>query len=111
MKKESNPYPPEGAVRPSPPPAAPSVIPRMTHHLSRAWRQPNSQDILIDDSHALMTRESFDVLAEYSSSIPTGVYEGKMWKRRYGHGWLLCWFANSEIPGQCSIGYRRILLV
>jgi hypothetical protein len=101
-----------------------NVIPPMTHELSRYWEQPLAAEILVDDVHALMTRATFDKLAEYSASNPTGAYEGKMWKRLDGefdeefkaHGgvpeWLLCWFGESQIgPGYVSNNHRKILLL
>lgn len=98
-------------------------IPRMTHPYSRHWDQPDRKRILIDDTHALMTQEDFEKLADYSATIPTGVYEGKMWKRLDGcydadflHSggrpeWLLMWYGPSPDPEKCSINHRKILVV
>ena len=86
-------------------------IPPITDPLGRYWEQPSRSVIVVDDTHAVMTRKSFSELCEYSCSIPTGVYEGKMWKRREGTVWLLCWFAISELPGNVRIQAREILLV
>ena len=101
-----------------------NVIPPITHELGRYWEQPPAAEILVDDTHALMTRATFDKLAEYSTSFPTGAYEGKMWKRHDGAfdeefkadggmpEWLLCWFGESQIgPGYVSNNHRKILLV
>ena len=100
-----------------------SVIPPITHGLGKSWDQPATGEILIDDTHALMTRATFDRLAEYSASRPTGAYEGKMWKRHDGafdHDflrrggkpeWLLCWYGVSEKPGFVSNHHRKIILV
>jgi hypothetical protein len=100
-----------------------NTIPPMTHELSRYWEQPSREEILVDDTHALMTRETFQKLAEYSASNPTGAYEGKMWRRHDGlfderfkvrggvPEWLLCWYGESEIgPGFVSNNHRKILL-
>ena len=94
----------------------PHAIPPITDPMGRFWDQPDRGEILVDDRHAVMTRATFDALADYSSSVPTGVYAGKMWRRRRWIGkdeWLLCWFAPSpsEIPGRFSINHRSILLV
>ncbi len=93
-----------------------STIPPMTHPWSAHWEQPTVNGILIDDAHALMSAEDFDKLGEYSCSIPTGVYEGKMWKRREPYGpvtpstaWYLMWYGPSNDPEKCSINHRRIL--
>jgi hypothetical protein len=100
-----------------------NTIPPITHPLGKSWQQPSPQDILIDDTHALMSQETFKALAEYSCSTPTGVYEGKMWKRRDGAFdkeflagggkpiWLLCWFSLSETPNMCSTNSRKIIIV
>ena len=101
-----------------------NLIPAITHELGRYWEQPSPAEILVDDTHALMTRATFDKLAEYSASNPTGAYEGTMWKRHDGDfdeafkarggvpEWLLCWFGESQIgPGFVSNNHRKILLV
>ena len=51
----------------------------MTDPMGRHWRQPPRERILIDDTHALMDLATFEQLSEYSCTIPTGVYPGKMW--------------------------------
>lgn len=88
------------------------------------WRQPAPEFILIDDTHALMARVTFEELPEYSATIPTGVYPGKMWRRHDGeleHAqgrrkeppiWLLCWYSRiPDKPDLCASNYRRVLLV
>jgi hypothetical protein len=87
------------------------------------WDQPSSDSIEIDDMHALMTRATFEALPEYSSTIPTGVYPGKMWRRNDARNatpyspldppvppdWLLCWY---EAQGAgCAVQWRKVLLV
>lgn len=91
-------------------------LPAMTHPLGKRWRQPAAREILVDDEHALMTESSFNKLSEYNSSLPSGVYDGKMWRRRYitdtGEcAFSLCWYGPSNHPGKCSINSRRILIV
>ena len=99
-----------------------TVIPPMTDPLGQQWRQPDSSKILVDDSHALMDRAAFDTLAEYSATIPTGVYPGKMWKRHNGvHDprckpedikWMLGWYGLSDKDDDfCSVNFREILLL
>lgn len=97
-------------------------IPLMTDPLGRYWKQPSPESILIDDCHAIMDQAAFDALGEYSSSMPSGVYDGKMWKRSDGvydvdflagggiPEWLLMWYGPSEVPDKCSINSRKILL-
>lgn len=83
------------------------TIPPMTHPLSRGWSQPPTAEILLDVTHALMERRTFERLLHYESSIPSGVYAGKMWR------WhdRLRWF--EDVPGrdECLIMSRRILVV
>lgn len=100
-----------------------SPIPLITDPLGRSWQQPARHLIEIDATHALMDQATFDGLAEYSASNPSGVYPGKMWKRHDGAFdydflrkggkpvWMLCWYGESKIgPGYCSNNYRTILL-
>lgn len=88
-------------------------IPECIHPLCKAWDQPENTEIEIDDTHALMFKKTFEHLKEYSCSIPTGVYSGKMWK---AHGlddeWYLRWYENDkENVGMCWIKSRVILVV
>lgn len=97
-----------------------NVIPPITDPLGRSWRQPNPASILIDDTHAVMDARTFAALADYSSSLPSGVYPGKMWKRHDGlfdrtckpeeRTWLLVWFGECEDPRLCSNNFRKILV-
>jgi hypothetical protein len=82
-------------------------IPPMTHPLSSAWPQPKRSEILIDDTHAVMTQQTFDKLLNYVHSQPTGVYEGKMFRKDN----CLFWFGYSEQPGMVSGNIRIILIV
>lgn len=100
-----------------------NIIPLMTHPLSTHWDQPKPSEILIDDTHALMSLSTFRALHEYSATAPSGVYEGKMWRRHDGvfdrefiaKGgkpiWLLCWYGESEKPDYVSNNHRKILLI
>lgn len=80
-----------------------NTIPPITEPMGRYWEQPDPSLIFIDGTHALMTRKTFDRLANYSASNPTGAYPGKIWRRHDGafdyafraRGgrpvWMLCW--------------------
>ncbi len=87
------------------------MIPPITHKLGKYWDQPDPANIEVDDTHALMEPSDFCHLVDYSHSQPTGLYPGKMWKRKQGSGWILCWVTESE-KGEdfCTINYRDILL-
>ena len=103
-----------------------TVIPPITDPLGRYWEQPPVSDILVDDTHAVMTRTTLEKLADYSRSQPTGVYPGKMWRALYYERaigldgkvrltgktwWQLCWFGDCPDPTRCSNNYRDILLI
>jgi hypothetical protein len=87
-----------------------NTIPKMIHPLSKHWKQPDSKNILIDDTHALLTQSDFDMLATYSTSIPSGVYEGKMWKGQWSDGWFLKWYVNKD-EKYCSTHSRKIIII
>lgn len=92
-------------------------IPPITDPMGKYWEQPDRREILIDDTHAVMTQRTFDKLAAYSASVPTGVYEGKMWKSNPASDrggkpeWYLIWFGKHPDPDKVSNNYRRILVV
>ena len=84
----------------------------MTHELGRYWDAPNISEIEVDEESALMSESAFRKLKNYSSSIPSGVYEGKMWKCETKDGWYLRWYQN--IPNNdkdCAILSRKIILI
>lgn len=88
------------------------LIPRMIHPTSSYWGQPSREDVLVDDTHALMSARTLEELSEYSVTIPTGTYDGKMWKADKGGTWFLCWyFDEGFVPGRIRIGSRPIILV
>lgn len=95
------------------------LLPQMTHPLSAHWPQPPADQIAMYDDMAIMDRATLALLSDYSLSIPTGVYEGKMWRSRQGHGtpegpsgpWQLCWYGSSDDPDKCSINTRPIRLL
>lgn len=84
------------------------IIPDITHPLGKGWNQPKTADIFIDDSSAFMSEKVLEALLEYSASIPTGVYEGKIWKAQAGDRWYLKWFGFAVDPNKCSINIREI---
>lgn len=105
---------------------AADLVPPITHEMGRHWDQPERQHIVIDrQGRALVPRRVFERLAEYSSSLPSGVYEGKMWKRHelvavddYGSlrpvvpdRWWLCWYGSGNDPNKCTVNRREILLL
>lgn len=88
-----------------------NIIPEMTDAMGKYWHQPDRKNILIDDTHAAMSERDFESLADYSRSVPSGVYPGKMWKLIMQDGRkLLCWFSG-EREGRCNIFRREILII
>lgn len=87
------------------------LLPAMTDPLGRHWQQPKRENVLIDDRHACCTRADFDLLPEYSATIPTGAYVGKMWKRRQPDRWLLCWYAPADKPDHVVVHWRELIVV
>lgn len=84
------------------------------------WNQPPRDSIAIDATHALMTRGTFEALVEYSGSLPTGAYPGKLWRRHDGifdrqskepPKWLLGWYGPTADPSKVSINFREVLIV
>lgn len=89
-----------------------NVIPPIIEPLGRFWKQPDLADILIDDTHAVVSTADFIRLADYSCSLPSGVYSGKVWRGMHSetHEWQLFWYSDSRYERHCLIN-RRILLV
>jgi hypothetical protein len=72
--------------------------------------------ILVDETHAVMTRDAFEALPEYSCTIPTGTTIGKRWRRGEPYvgtrlHWYLGEYVPCDLPGQTGITWREILLV
>ena len=85
-----------------------AAIPDCVHPWCKQWNQPSNTEIEVDKHSALMSKEAFNKLLEYSMSFPTGVYEGKMWKAHVGSQWLLRWYENID-DNKCAIRSRVIL--
>lgn len=83
------------------------VIPMITHPLGRYWEQPSRDQITIEHDKAYMTQATLDQLAGYHSSNPSGIYEGKMWRRQN----TLVWYGPCDKPDCCSINSRIIVIV
>ena len=79
--------------------------------MGRHWDQPDRSKVLVDDTHAVVTAATFRALAEYSRTMPTGVYEGKMWKAKTAAGWMLRWYGPCDDPALVSNNQRILLVV
>lgn len=89
----------------------------MTDPLGQYWDQPDRSLILIDDRDAVMERSTFEKLHEYSCTVPSAVYPGKMWRcsdvyqENLGKWWLRFYTADETDPGFCRLQTRNILLL
>lgn len=97
------------------PPRVPSDIPNpIPEWADSGWRQPWREDILVSDETAMMSQSVFDMLKDYSYSVPTGVSNGKMWKSRWEDPrteevtWHLKWYEikHSTVFTHC----RKIII-
>jgi len=85
-------------------------IPEITNPLGKHWEQPDPKNFLISYKYALMNKTDFNKLLEYSTSTPSGVYIGKMWKMERNKVWYLAWFSECEDPKFVNNNYREILI-
>ena len=93
-----------------------NIIPPMTHPYGMCWQQPPTYLILIDDTHAVMSRLDFEILMDYTCSRPSALYNGKMWKAQYENEgalkWFLCYcFNENEKTNEIDFAYREILII
>lgn len=98
-----------------------NYIPDMTHPFGKAWNQPSKEQIRkieIDDTHAMMDQKTFDKLLNYSHSIPSAAYEGKMWKGEYytennkpTGKFYLRWYGLSTTQDMLSSHQRDIIII
>lgn len=91
------------------------VIPEMTDPLGRHWDQPDRQFLFFvgtgEEEVVHIGQKEFDQLAVYDTSMPSGVYPGKMWKRTNGDTTWLVWYG--EVPGNpklCSNNSCRLIV-
>lgn len=83
------------------------MIPEMTNRLGRHWKQPaDIRTAPMDDTHVILTPRQVEQLANYQCSTPSGVYEGKCWRRND----QLCWYRLHDTPGFHFIEVRDILI-
>ena len=104
--------------------------PPITHPMGSGWRQPDPSRMAFDETHVVLFERDFFELHEYSTSLPSGVYGGKMWRRHDGAhlaaqyrrqgvdlrfapepAWLVCWFEPCADPSKCAVATRKVLLV
>lgn len=67
-------------------PNAVMTVPEITESMGKNWKQPPRSSIFIVGNQAFMSKSNCVMLAEYNCSVPSGVYDGKMWKcNKDGH--------------------------
>lgn len=97
------------------------VIPEITDPMGQHWPQPKRENVLVYPDFAYVSSVGFESLSNYSGSIPTGTYDGKMWRRQINEHdcardkkakpeWLLCWYGPCEEEGKIAI-FRRPLRI
>lgn len=90
---------------------AEQIIPPITDPHGKYWNQPHRRYIEMDDTHALMSEQTFKELCDYSGSLPTGAYEGKMWRSKIRDRWFLCWYDIDADDNRYLIVKSREILV
>lgn len=74
--------------------------------------------LIVDDTHAFCGPADFGNLLDYSCSLPSGTYLGKVWKRSNAFyvgrnhdeplTWQLAEYVPCDIPGQIGIKWRDL---
>ena len=71
------------------------------------WRQPDRDRIVIDETHALMTLETFNDLQDYPEKWHWNRFVGKMCRDKG----TFYWYGLHKDPHMVSLHYRRILII
>lgn len=88
------------------------MIPVMDDPLGKHWQQPEDiREVVMDETHVLLTPQQLGHLAEYNTTRPSGVYPGKCWKTWYQGAFYLVWYGDETPDKKCPILNRRILVV
>jgi hypothetical protein len=93
-------------------------IPEMTNPLGKYWEQPDRNEIKFSFGRAWVSKKVFNSLKQYDVTNPSGVYEGKIWRRkihvRDGKRLiprdLLCWYVDSKKEGFCDIKTIHLMI-
>ncbi len=85
-------------------------IPPITNLLGRHWRQCDLSDIVVTPDAAFIPESAIRQLSDYSHSMPSGVYPGKMWRATFklDGPWLLWYGALSEDGQHVEVCKRLI---
>lgn len=100
------------------------VVPAIELDLGRNWSQPTRDflnfhmapeqpgSLVLKPKAVYMTKRTMEELREYSSTTPTGVYPGKMWRGHWDDTWYLLWFSEVKSdPNMCAVNSCPILLL
>lgn len=82
-------------------------LPRMTDPLGKHWRQPQGlrDRVAVFETHVTISEEDWQALPRYETSMPSGTYTGKCWRR----GPCLCWYGK-EAEKTIRVGHVRALI-
>lgn len=82
-------------------------LPYMVNPLGHHWRQPEGlrERVRVFQTHATISEADWNALPRYESSLPSGTYSGKAWRR----GPWLCWYGR-ESGNSIRIGRARALV-
>lgn len=84
-----------------------NYIPILANEMLKNWRQPNRNEILVDDKNALMKKESFDQLQDYPEKYHWIRSEGKMCR----NGNIFYWYGYHLKENMVSLHFREIILI
>ena len=88
-----------------------------------AMTLPKRGICIVDDETAIMDRVYFEEMAEYSCSMPTGVFLGKRWKRddtAYNHlrgkppeppHWVMGEYVKSDDLKMAATKWREVIVL
>lgn len=65
--------------------------------------QIDRENVLVNAEAAVMSQKDFLDLSEYTTTNPTAVHPGRMWKTQIGHEWFLRWYGYAEMRGGCEV--------
>lgn len=90
----------------------PSPVPEINHPLGKNWNNPNTDNLKFFQTvsggsmFVNIGEDEMKKMLRYDFSLPSGVYDGKMWLR----GEFVAWF--SQCPGKedsCNINLAKII--
>lgn len=90
-------------------------VPPIVDPLGKSWNQPNPHNFVWDEDCVAMSEQDYKSLHTYDCTLPTGIYEGKMWKthiRKNGEEVpYLCYITDDPVNAEYCIINRIIILI